>query len=1617
MSKFDSDLEELLLLDVSVCDDSSSTDVELESLLGSLDVGEPDPDTYSIAEHVGATQSREQFGNYCGGGIVTELTFEASYVTKDSHSHAIEDALFNGDDESETGEVHSTASSILAKVLSEFEEGDDGFDLESISNAENDDSTYLSSLGRATRKEGKGFSDKRLGPHCGPLDSFLSMRKCPAQPVEKFSFSSLDEITSKVGLSVTITAMHIETTSISVGTNDGTVTVYSHDQKVLKTFHHSDLASPVTAIGIAGTRNCLICGYETGVIALWNLHEKAQQNLLLLYIDDLHSSPLQFLKVVQKITSTAPAKSDNVVTFLSSDFSGATYRVEIKKSIFMKYSYESECLLTGQASSSDNDKDRAQSSKSSGSGSGLGHTTSLSVLPPPNRTGPLTISQSWLKMEVMAFSAKNKTFVVQLRPRVQILHRWNANPLSYTPVAAVDASVRTDAKEEKSNSDQGTVTDSGSGSEKSVNSVAIKPVVSLSLPLTWSWGGVEAQSHPLLLRVCGSCIQVLSLSLPVTGVESQNTEQKGGGAITFSAAEHTFEDLTFITAKWAAGDGSSVAALTDTHLLILSYPSFSITDKVSLLPDMCTALTLPGSRSPLDRRSAELKKQASDLHLMFEICGDEFYFFPMPRRAANVSSGNASLAFKAPMCFYRIASNSQKRHEYETSVLFLVQQGKWLEALGLCMQSSNTAAEEGSDHLNGSLDRPLASDRNVFADSLIKKYAMIAVYRHSLFTATERIGEGRRGVREGDVTGGLKRNTLGSYRHYQLAAQVCIQFCAAFGLTDTLFQDICEMFRITGQEYVFLIAVADSVMSSRRSQDPLHGQVQGLHCLPLPVIVSMEKAADDAAYHDSPLSVFDLTAFEQCVLCLDKAAQEQKYGLRGIPEVMMKHNLFSGLLWSLSSGSRDCREVFALAFKHYKMAYSKGSSADSSATAAEGEMGYLSRSLSLPLVYPFPSIPAQQSADGYKLLVFLLHALSHRLFPSGEPDPAPSSPRTTRGLLGLLEEIVTHSPSHPHSTLPLHSHNQEEGDDAVRGSYPYLSALSRVDPEALLHILALGIKNISHGHGISSSAIDSLYIRIFHFASDSDVCESERLLSSSCSLERSMTERFFSYCSEDLLSHSTSALPTEMVIAHIRYFAAQPEGPATSGTLDPICTLILGEVPCTHCVSSEKDMEKKKEKEMSVAFEMRRRALLDCLMELECWCAVLLFEAGCCILSPEEERDLAFENFHLVTALTYFTKPTSVPPIKGASRTVFQYLRLCSVLVAGQVSISNFRDTVTVCAADPAAWAYAAIAPPSSLSTDAAAESAVSHLVLFRRHLADYVLDLASIDLIEAKHMACAVYATDMEQLIAATDSSQRIQFELLSAVMDCYLNSDYRLMQATSTLDDSPPPAIDSSVYLRYVGLLLAENPTGLFHFLLRSKQANCLFPVGDCLLLCTEALMDIQVAMLRPSGSDTNTDSNTTKAQSKGHGQGRTRWILLDSISLLKQLSGDLNGAISAIIEYITFALSEERRRKGTPPTLSPTPTSRSLEEGASGPGADKGLRVIHGVQCLLQLCETENSKPSNLHPHIQSREGMWFGALTSLLPILGQCRTGIFGVVQCSNSSCVIVILNCICQENLS
>jgi hypothetical protein len=120
MSKFDSDLEELLLLDVSFCDDSSTTDIELESLLGSLDVAEPDGNTYSIAEHVVATQSLEQFENYCSRGIVTELTFEASNVTKHSHSNAIEDSLLNGDDESDSGEVHSTASSILMKVLSEI---------------------------------------------------------------------------------------------------------------------------------------------------------------------------------------------------------------------------------------------------------------------------------------------------------------------------------------------------------------------------------------------------------------------------------------------------------------------------------------------------------------------------------------------------------------------------------------------------------------------------------------------------------------------------------------------------------------------------------------------------------------------------------------------------------------------------------------------------------------------------------------------------------------------------------------------------------------------------------------------------------------------------------------------------------------------------------------------------------------------------------------------------------------------------------------------------------------------------------------------------------------------------------------------------------------------------------------------------------------------------------------------------------------------------------------------------------------------------------------------------------------------------------------------------------
>lgn len=486
-----------------------------------------------------------------------------------------------------------------------------------------------------------------------------------------------------------------------------------------------------------------------------------------------------------------------------------------------------------------------------------------------------------------------------------------------------------------------------------------------------------------------------------------------------------------------------------------------------------------------------------------------------------------------------------------------------------------------------------------------------------------------------------------------------------------------------------------------------------------------------------------------------------------------------------------------------------------------------------------------------------------------------------------------------------------------------------------------------------------------------------------------MTERFFSCCSNDLLSHSSSAFPTEMVIAHIRYFTAQPEGPTVSGTLDPISTLILGELPCTLWVRSDNynDREIEIETVKGSAFEKRSRSLLNCLIELECWCAVLLFEAGCCIFSAEEGRELAFGDLHLVPALTSFTKPSTAPSIKGMSRTVFQYLRLCSALLGGNVNVSNFRDSVTLTATatatEPAAWTFAPAPTKSSVSVDSpvAAHAPVSHLALFRRHLADYVLELAAIDLIEAKQMACAVYATDIDQLIAATDSSQRTQFELLSAVMDCYLSADYRLMQATSSLEDSPPPPIDPSLYLKYVGLLLAECPTSLFHFLLRSKRAGSVFPVDDCLVLCTEALMDIQVAMLKPTESHTNTDSNTnTNAQ--GQGQGHTRWILLDSISLLKQLSGDLNGAISAIIEYITFALSEERK-KGTP--LTPAPIPVGLGEG--GPGSDQGLRVIHGVQCLLHLCQTENTKTSNLLPHIQSREGMWFGALTSLLPILGQ------------------------------
>lgn len=377
---------------------------------------------------------------------------------------------------------------------------------------------------------------------------------------------------------------------------------------------------------------------------------------------------------------------------------------------------------------------------------------------------------------------------------------------------------------------------------------------------------------------------------------------------------------------------------------------------------------------------------------------------------------------------------------------------------------------------------------------------------------------------------------------------------------------------------------------------------------------------------------------------------------------------------------------------------------------------------------------------------------------------------------------------------------------------------------------------------------------------------------------------------------------------------------------------------------------------------------------------------------------------------------------------------------------------------------------------------------IFKKRLSRYLVALSSIDLEELKRAVCVLFLHDDALLISATECSRTIQFELLSSLLNHVLNS--RQAAIIEGCDVMSLPLITQSTFILYIGLLIVERPFLLFSYLTKCRKCCHPIPADECLVLCSDALTvptphtqdgELCIVKEQDRGKKGRQERGQKEGENEGQGgEGRqvvggqkegqeileereiggqnegqkvvennqNQWILLDSISVLKEMESDIMGALSSIVDYIAHASKDERkvekwearnteRKDGIVIiTINKTDDNKNENNNVNHNivkndndnnyygntndtvrNEDDTGRLVHGVQCLVRLCivgskegkENKDSKGNKENKENKERAvtqsnnnsnsssssgsgsnnsyGLWFTAMDRLLPLLGE------------------------------
>lgn len=236
---------------------------------------------------------------------------------------------------------------------------------------------------------------------------------------------------------------------IAIGTSKGLILLFDYNQEIRQVIgstvaHNNRCIAPVTCISISSNGTALVCGYDSGEVALWDIAKGS----ILKRVTELHSTKIIRINFVRNISDGLPnvsASSGSEYNVISADDKGVVRTIHFTKMLWSSYMVDSECLLDSssgaildmvplvplfdviEAETEAFLSRNANSSNNATSAQKFQSSILADLSSASKETSNVFIGSPNNNQQFVAFNTVLRTYIVQVQPIVRIVQKWGGS--------------------------------------------------------------------------------------------------------------------------------------------------------------------------------------------------------------------------------------------------------------------------------------------------------------------------------------------------------------------------------------------------------------------------------------------------------------------------------------------------------------------------------------------------------------------------------------------------------------------------------------------------------------------------------------------------------------------------------------------------------------------------------------------------------------------------------------------------------------------------------------------------------------------------------------------------------------------------------------------------------------------------------------------------------------------------------------------------------------------------------------------------------------------------------------------------------------------------------------